>query len=357
MQSTELSIIIPAYNAQDYIVRCVDSIIRQRGADQHEIIIVDDGSTDDTPKTLDAIAEIYKNIRIIHQKNGGVSVARNNGIAASHGKYITFVDADDMVGLKLSAFEPYLINTSYENKIGNLYIACANTLPGALTDAHFDDGYFANMLRAAKDSDADVVLGGKITVNKQEVYTRRHTYENDFVYDKSTDKDILLRQADRRENANFALYRREMLDKHNLRFLANMKLDEDMLFCMLATLYANRVSTVKDVTYFYNRHENTLSNIVADDERLQKQKIADIQRFSYLLNEFGQMPQYAKTFNYWLKEYAKKSTKYTYGSGEFPPRDCAHICKVTECKSCFIADAMHEEFKNNIEKHLGIKSK
>ena len=61
MQSTELSIIVPAYNAQDYIVRCVDSIIRQRGADQHEIIIVDDGSTDDTPKTLDAMREEFKN--------------------------------------------------------------------------------------------------------------------------------------------------------------------------------------------------------------------------------------------------------------------------------------------------------
>ncbi|MBO7644968.1 MAG: glycosyltransferase family 2 protein [Alphaproteobacteria bacterium] len=69
MQNTELSIIIPAYNAQDYIVRCVESIMRQRGADRHEIIIVDDGSTDNTPKTLDAIAEIYKNIRVIHQKN------------------------------------------------------------------------------------------------------------------------------------------------------------------------------------------------------------------------------------------------------------------------------------------------
>ena len=356
MQDTEVSIIIPAYNAQDYIVRCVDSIMRQKDADRYEIIIVDDGSTDDTPKILDAAAEIYKNIRIIHQKNGGVSVARNNGIAESHGKYVTFVDADDMVGMSISAFEPYLINCSYENKIGNLYIANTNTLPNKLTYAHFDDGYFTNMLSAAKDSDADVVLGGKITVNKQEVYTRRHTYENDFVYGaKQIDKDILLRQADRRENANFALYRREMLDKHILRFLANMKLDEDMLFCMLATLYANRVATVKDVTYFYNRHENTLSNISDNDERLQKQKVADIQRFSYLLNELDQMPQYAEIFNYWLNIYSDKSTKYVCNPGEFPPRNCAHICWQGECTGCFIADALREQFRKNIERYITIR--
>lgn len=355
MNTPELSIIIPVYNGQDYIVRCVDSIMRQKDSDKYEIIIIDDGSNDDTPKILDAAANLYKNVRVIHQKNSGVSVARNNGIAASHGKYLTFVDADDMVGLKESAFDKYFISPSGVSTIGNMNITTANNVLPLITNAHFDNGYFVNMLRAAKDTNAEVVLGGKITVNRNEIYMRRHVYENDFLYDIAPDhKDILLRQTDRRENANFALYNRKMLDKHNLRFMANMKLDEDMLFCMLAVLYAEHVATVKDVTYFYNRHENTLSNIVDYNEKMEKQKIADIRRFSYLLNKLGQMPQYSKSFTYWTKEYSKKGTKYIHDTGDFPSKDCYYICGESECTGCFIADAMREQFKTNIEKYLGI---
>lgn len=354
MNNKELSIIIPVYNGQDYIVRCVDSIMRQRDAAQHEIIIVDDGSTDDTPKILDAAANVHKNIRVIHQKNAGVSVARNNGITASHGKYVTFVDADDMVGLNIDAFDKYFISPSNISNIGNMKITTAHNVLPLMTNLHFDNGYFVNMLRATHDTNADVVLGGKITVNRDEIYMRRHVYENDFVYDSAPNsKDILLRQADRRENANFALYRREMLNKYNLRFLANMKLDEDMLFCMLAVLYAERVATVKDVTYFYNRHENTLSNIVDYDKRMEKQKVADIQRFSYLLNELGRMPKYSKIFTCWVKEYSKKGTKYTYESGEFPPMNCHYFCNEPECTGCFVADGMREQFTKNIKKYLG----
>ncbi len=354
MNNKELSIIIPVYNGQDYIVRCVDSIMRQRDATQHEIIIVDDGSTDDTPKILDAAANVYKNIRVIHQKNAGVSVARNNGITASHGKYVTFVDADDMVGLNIDAFDKYFISPSNISNIGNMKITTAHNVLPLMTNLHFDNGYFVNMLRATHDTNADVVLGGKITVNRDEIYMRRHVYENDFVYDSAPNsKDILLRQADRRENANFALYSREMLNKYNLHFMANMKLDEDMLFCMLAVLYAERVATVKDVTYFYNRHENTLSNIVDYDKRMEKQKVADIQRFSYLLNELGRMPKYSKTFTCWVKEYSKKGTKYTYESGEFPPMNCHYFCNEPECTGCFVADGMREQFTKNIKKYLG----
>lgn len=353
MQSQELSIIVPVYNGQDYILSCVDSILRQKDSDKYEIIIVDDGSVDDTPKILDAIAKINKNIRVIHQKNGGVSVARNNGIAASCGKYITFVDCDDMVGLNINAFDKYFISPSSVSNIGNMKITTVHKVLPLMTNLHFDTGYFVNMLRATRDTNADVVLGGKITLNQDEIYMRRHGYENDFVYDSEpNNKDILLRQADRRENANFALYRREMLDKYNLRFMANMKLDEDMLFCMLAVLYAERVATVKDVTYFYNRHENTLSNIVDYDKRMEKQKVADIQRFSYLLNELGRMPRYSKTFTYWIKEYSKKGTKYICEPGEFPPMNCHYFCNESECAGCFIADGMREQFQTNIQKYL-----
>ena len=147
-----------------------------------------------------------------------------------------------------------------------------------------------------------------------------------------------------------------MLDSHNLRFLANMKLDEDILFCMLAALYANKVATVKDVTYFYNRHEYTLSNM-NHYEMKRKYKLADIQRFSYLLNELGKMPQYPELFRHWLGEYAIKGEKYTYDSGDFPSKACGNKCDAENCNECFIADALREQFKENIKKYLDIKKK
>lgn len=358
MKTPELSIIIPVYNGQDYILRCVDSIMRQRNAAQYEVIIVNDGSTDDTQKILGTIAKAHQNIRIISQPNAGVSVARNNGIAASSGKYVTFVDCDDMVGLKVDMFDKYFVNPTSQRDIGNLKMATMRNALPLITPAHFDDGYFVNMLRAAAETDADVVLGGKITVNRTEVYIRRHIYENDVLYgDAPADKDIVLLQADRRENANFALYRRDMLNARNLRFLTNMKLDEDMLFCMLAVLYAERVATVKDVTYFYNRHEDTLSNISDYDTMMQKYKVANIQRFSVLLSELGKMPQYSEIFTYWVKEYSKKGTKYIYDSGEFPPMICYNYCDRSKCTACNIADGMRECLPRNIAKYLGGKAK
>ena len=91
-----ISIIIPAYNCKEYLPRCVDSLLRQTyGA--IEIILVDDGSTDGTSEVCDRLASSDGRVRVIHKPNGGVSSARNAGIDAAEGGYITFADADDYV--------------------------------------------------------------------------------------------------------------------------------------------------------------------------------------------------------------------------------------------------------------------
>ena len=91
-----VSLIIPAYNAEDYIVRSIDTALAQSFFDL-EIIIVDDESTDHTPSILDWYAEKYSNVRVIYQKNAGPAVARNRGIKAAEGEYIGFLDSDDMI--------------------------------------------------------------------------------------------------------------------------------------------------------------------------------------------------------------------------------------------------------------------
>lgn len=91
-----LSIIVPIYNVESYLRKCVDSLLAQDLPESaYEIILVDDGSTDASGDIANEYAERYANIRVIHQVNGGLSAARNTGIDAAQGNYIQFVDSDD----------------------------------------------------------------------------------------------------------------------------------------------------------------------------------------------------------------------------------------------------------------------
>ena len=93
----DISIIIPAYNAEPYIDKCLNTILNQTFKGNFEIIIVNDGSKDDTLKILNKYAKKYKKIKIIDQKNAGQAVARNNALKVALGKYIMFVDVDDYI--------------------------------------------------------------------------------------------------------------------------------------------------------------------------------------------------------------------------------------------------------------------
>ena len=89
-----LTITVPCYNSQDYLDRCMESLLV--GGEDVEILIVDDGSTDRTAEMADAYAQKYPAIvKVIHKQNGGVSTARNAGLDAAQGNWIAFVDSDD----------------------------------------------------------------------------------------------------------------------------------------------------------------------------------------------------------------------------------------------------------------------
>lgn len=92
----KVSLVIPAYNAEEYIARAIDNALAQSFIDL-EIIVVDDGSTDATSDIIDWYVGKFKNVMGIHQENGGVSLARNNGIEYANGEYIGFMDSDDMI--------------------------------------------------------------------------------------------------------------------------------------------------------------------------------------------------------------------------------------------------------------------
>ena len=91
-----LSFIVPVFNTEEYLAQCLDSLLAQDIAD-YEILCVDDGSTDDSAAILDAYAHSHSNLLVIHQPNSGVAAARNAGLSAARGKYIWFVDSDDLI--------------------------------------------------------------------------------------------------------------------------------------------------------------------------------------------------------------------------------------------------------------------
>ncbi len=91
-----ISIIVPIYNVENYLQKCVESILNQT-YHNIEIILVDDGSTDNSKVLCDALAEKNLCIKVVHKKNGGLSSARNAGISAADGKYLGFIDSDDYI--------------------------------------------------------------------------------------------------------------------------------------------------------------------------------------------------------------------------------------------------------------------
>lgn len=106
-----ISVIVPVYNMEKYLKRCVDSILAQEYR-QLEIILVDDGSTDASPAMCDAYAEQDQRVQVIHKENGGLSDARNAGMAVAKGAYIGFVDSDDWI-------EPGMYRAMYEAAVAN----------------------------------------------------------------------------------------------------------------------------------------------------------------------------------------------------------------------------------------------
>ena len=106
-----ISVIVPVYNVENYLPRCLDSIINQTYTNL-EILLVDDGATDNSGKLCDEYAQKDNRIRVFHKENGGVSSARNMGLDNATGEYIAFVDSDDYID---KCMYEIMLNSSVQN--------------------------------------------------------------------------------------------------------------------------------------------------------------------------------------------------------------------------------------------------
>ncbi len=359
MQRPDLSVIIPAYNAEKTISACLDSIFYQKNADKYEIIIVNDGSTDKTGLIARQYQTRYKNITLINQKNLHVSAARNTGMDFATGRYITFVDADDRVGISYSCVRDYLSgknNYVYRSEYNGLNFECTSfkTMPDF--QPVFERCYFTRMIKIADEFNADLLLANKITLNKDEKYISWMGYK-ELMYSGAYDKTSLLIDAAKRESANFALYSRDFLNDNGLRFEPAMSLDEDILFCMLTALHAKRATMAPKSNYLYNRCYGTASNIQNEIVADYKYTIANIQRFSILLSNLGQNPDWEKLYTMQLREFAcagrKARDKYRKNFADWSCTWCAR----ETCTNCKKRKILDEKIKINIEQFILQKQK
>ena len=212
-----VSIIVPVYKVEKYLRECVDSILRQTYREL-QIILIDDGSPDGSGAICDEYALRDDRITVIHSENGGLSAARNRGLALCEGEYVLFVDSDDW--LEENAVEA-LVNRAEAAQLDIL-----------LYDAiSFDE----NTPEPSDDSE----------ITK---YIRKLTYPG--VYTGAEMFTEMLRNDEYRSPVQYYFYKRSFLDDHQLRFHEGI-LHEDEEFNFFALLYAQRVAHIPDVLYHH----------------------------------------------------------------------------------------------------------
>ena len=210
MDNLKVSVIVPVYNASQYIGKTLDSIIAQ-DFDSFEIIVIDDGSTDDSleiiNQCLDGCEMPHK---VIHQENAGVSVARNVGIEESKGDYLAFVDADDHIS---------------KNHLSSLY--------NGRTD-------FSLTLYAKEEGDK---------------LTSLDTYSQDLI----STYDFIKMELNMQITFNFfqLLYRSAIIKDNNIRFTPGTVYGEDTEFAHKALSFGDEIAINNEVTYYYVQHPSS----------------------------------------------------------------------------------------------------
>ena len=148
-----ISVVVPVYNVEEYLVKCVESLIHQDFDEEYEIVLVDDGATDRSGVMCDELAEKYPNVHTFHKKNGGLSSARNYGMKCAQGDLITFVDSDDFVSDKYLR-HMYDLLTKFD---ADMAITCNNIRNSE--DEVFEDHRFEDYCVSAKRAFYEVYYG------------------------------------------------------------------------------------------------------------------------------------------------------------------------------------------------------
>lgn len=224
MGEISISFIIPIYNTDKYIKKCVLSIVNNYSLIDYEIILVNDGSTDNSAFICDNLSKEYENIRTIHIKNAGVSNARNVGIRESKGKWISFIDSDDFIECELDILSKFLHNQEIEL-------------------IHYGWKYISTTVQKYSVSDKTEIL------TCEELFKRKIFHGYVWSY----------------------LFKKEIILKNNILFSTNMKYAEDWEFIFKYYSVINKKVLLLN-TCIYNQFSREGS---ATNQKLGEQYIKD----------------------------------------------------------------------------------
>ncbi len=231
MENPKISIIVPVYNVEKYIRRCLDSISAQTFTDW-ECICVDDGTPDASGKICDEYAQKDSRFVVIHKENGGVSSARNVGLDAAKGEWICFCDSDDWVEKEMLEI---LYNASIENN-------------------------------------AEVTLGGYYLTDDNKKYDTILPHEGLL----SMPKDFVTKW----QGPWAKLIKKSVLPKDNIRFPEGITLAEDLFFTFRLYYSSNKIYGLGKPCYYYYQNENSVCHVITEknvlDEIEVMKKIEDV---------------------------------------------------------------------------------
>ncbi len=215
-QNPLISVIVPCYNVEEYVAKCVDSLISQTYP-RLEILLIDDGSTDNTLSVIEKYTKQYENVRSHHRENGGLSAARNTGIEVSKGEFIAFVDSDDWV----------------------------------------DKEYISKLYQSLVENDADIVAcgyqkeegdSGIVSFDKYDVLSSYSAMK--ILGDIYPKENVLMVLAWNK------LYRRDIFT--NIRYPAG-KIHEDEYIAHRVISNASSIAVITDVLYHYRIRDNSIT--------------------------------------------------------------------------------------------------
>ncbi|MGH4139644.1 glycosyltransferase [Clostridium sp.] len=220
LSEIKVSIIIPVYNVEDYIEKCLSSAVGQtlRGI---EIIVVNDGCTDESMKIVDIFENRHSNIRVVNQENGGLSFARNSGIAIARGKYIAFIDSDDYI----------------------------------------DETMIKTMYNSAEDGKLDLVACNltKVDTIGREIGQEKNVIDCNCSYDKvEGTREYLLNNIP--SYAWNKLYRRSLFIDNKIRYPVG-RLYEDIGTTFELLFNAQRIGFINESLYFYVQREGAITKV------------------------------------------------------------------------------------------------